>query len=130
MDIKRLSCYKIGIPEIDIDHEEIARLIELLYNSINDNELVIFKILDTLTKTIITHFRNEEIHMDKNNYPFLNHHAIEHAYCLGKIFLLSVSVKKHNDKYKLLYINEIFNELLSHIDNYDLKYAYYLQNKG
>ena len=128
MDLARLAVYVIGIPVIDSEHLEHAILIKELYNlAMSGNNAK-----DTLTKielSLKTHIKHEEDIMEKMGYPFLEEHKKEHIALLNDFYSINVEYVDNYFKISIYSANEIFQQLLRHIDTSDTKLGDYYNKK-
>lgn len=78
--IKWTDAMKIGIPEIDEQHEHLTGVIAKLYDAHaqgRDKE-VLQDIINDVHEYVHYHFDAEQAYMEKNQYPGLDDHVEQH----------------------------------------------------
>lgn len=78
--VNRTDLYRLGIPQIDDDHERLVALLEGVLEAIrvSDPAEVATARLDVFTAEAEAHFAREEGLLDRANYPGLAAHRAEH----------------------------------------------------
>lgn len=79
--------YLTGVEDVDRQHEEIAALLNQLYDAHREGaahheQLALF---DALIAVVATHFRTEESYMREMGYEDLELHKLEHDSLAGKV---------------------------------------------
>lgn len=71
---------KVGINEIDIQHQELFEHTNSLMNAIRErkDQNEVEKVISFLNEYVINHFRDEEEIMQEHNYPFLSFQKEQH----------------------------------------------------
>lgn len=116
----------VGIESIDIQHEELFRVINSMYDKMQRGGMehyALVEALDSLRSYVKYHFRTEEKLMEKHGYPELEQHRKEHEVFSERIYLFA---QRPQDK-----INEtleemqgfLLNWLIKHIQRTDRKYV-------
>ena len=72
--------YRIGDAELDRDHEDLAGMVNELYDCVHTGKsrATLSAALDTLVDAVKRHFRTEERVMKEYAYPKLDGHAADH----------------------------------------------------
>lgn len=130
--------YKIGIDEIDKQHEELFGRVSDFNQAIRsdeDWETRVNKVKETMAfmkDYIITHFNEEEAYQEEINYPYLEEHRDAH-----------IKFKESVNNYVKIFEEEGFTEekiqefggklmtwLIMHVGNMDQKIGEYVKSKG
>ncbi|WP_028468822.1 hemerythrin family protein [Neptunomonas japonica] len=106
---------KVALDFINDDHEEAARLISEINQTIakieidsNDKNLIL-PLLETLLGHKGTHFEKEESSMKEAQFPAISQHKQEHDRLLNELKALIDHWKHYQDTHSLkTYMNEIF----------------------
>lgn len=79
--------YRVGIPAVDYEHEELIALINRLYAALStsDTKLKISAFLGDLFRAISAHFALEEKFMRERQYGQLAEHKADHERLLDEI---------------------------------------------
>jgi len=130
--------YKIGIDEIDKQHEELFGRVSDFNQAIRsdeDWETRVNKVKETMAfmkDYVITHFNEEEAYQEEINYPYLEEHRDAH-----------IKFKESVNNYVKIFEEEGFAEekiqefggklmtwLIMHVGNMDQKIGEYVKSKG
>jgi len=130
--------YKIGIDEIDKQHEELFGRVSDFNQAIRsdeDWETRVNKVKETMAfmkDYVITHFNEEEAYQEEINYPYLEEHRDAH-----------IKFKESVNNYVKIFEEEGFTEekiqefggklmtwLIMHVGNMDQKIGEYVKSKG
>lgn len=124
--------FSINIREIDNQHKrlfEIGRKITDLVLSNNSNldtkeVVLIFNELKAYTKY---HFKYEEEHMLKSDYPFYETHKNQHEMLIKRILdIESSSSGNMTNETLMVLIDFVFEWIIHHILKSDIKYKEYI----
>ena len=123
--------YEVGIPQIDKQHREWIRRIELVKGSINTNRIhhELGQALKYMVEYTQLHFEAEENYLWEHNYVHLDHHKQLHAKLIGD---LTQNLKKLKQGRHLLpsqLIDLMSNWVLNHILFEDKKYCALLKKR-
>lgn len=79
--------YRLGIPQIDDDHERLVALLEGVLDAVvaGDAAAVVTARLDVFAAAAEAHFVREEDLLDRANYPDLAAHRAEHDRLLSHL---------------------------------------------
>ena len=127
--------YKTDIKHIDEQHERLLDIVEILIKDIRRGATIqtIYETIDFLEKYMITHFKDEEKLMRKNNYPGLEEHKKHHQIMIGKIevfkkdFIESINMNTE-DKMAQEMLDFITNWIMKHILEEDLYYVPFIKD--
>lgn len=124
------SKYSVGMEEIDEQHKKLFDLINDVRNSIKSGQSKesIASCIRELDYYACYHFELEEKYMEKNNFPNLDEHKLQH-----KEFIRGIKNFKDNlDPEKVISAYNILEFLINwisfHILESDKEYAYYINN--
>jgi hemerythrin len=128
--IKWRKSYETGIDSMDVQHQILIELINILYKVIRKEKSseVINEVLNEMTKYAENHLLKEEALLAANGYPDLDNHIDIHQGYLDKMKTLMAESKKENqatDTY--LFLRQWW---MGHIVAVDKKYGEFLQTKG
>lgn len=129
---EQFAHYVIGHPAIDADHYRLLCLFQSC-KKINSPEELVAE-LQRLRKYWSDHTVTETDFMVSINFPFLVEHLKQHALVAGEIskVILKVGDMSSNSKVISQTANPmvpLLSFLLSHIDNYDMQFAKYVNPK-
>ena len=131
MDLIRWrKSYETGIDTMDVQHQILIELINILYKVIRKEKSseVINEVLSEMTKYAENHLLKEEALLAANGYPDLDNHMDIHQGYLDKLKTLMAESKKEDqatDTY--LFLRQWW---MGHIVAVDKKYGEFLQSKG
>ncbi|MBZ0258841.1 hemerythrin domain-containing protein [bacterium] len=121
--------YLVGVDNIDEQHQKLAKWTEYLLtvNEISAKEHQ--KIFDFIQGFIYTHFTDEELFLIDIDYPYLEHHTLQHCQVRNDFMALQ-------DKYaEAIFDDEIKNAVLDlfrsymvHISGPDMEYKHYYES--
>jgi len=118
--------YKIGIPNIDAQHEKLFEIGERAFQLLkekytNDKFDKIVEIIEELKAYTIYHFRDEEEYMESINYKRLFTQKIEHENFVKTLDGVNLSKIDENQDEAIMKILNYLNEwLISHIVEKDM----------
>jgi diguanylate cyclase (GGDEF)-like protein/hemerythrin-like metal-binding protein len=110
--------YRIGIGEIDRQHEDLVNRMGALWEALNarQDRATLLLGLSEMTRELETHFATEAAHMDAHPYAGAAAHLADHVRALQA----ARSLAAHVDERSLaLGIRFLYDWLLSHIQSYD-----------
>lgn len=112
----------VGVHEMDQQHKILIDKINILIEDLNQDSPHILRDFGELGKYVIEHFNDEEVYMEKINFPSLATHKTIHKQLLEKVGEFQGIIESGNlDKGKL--INFLKMWLKSHIMGIDMKYG-------
>ncbi|MBF0219018.1 MAG: hemerythrin family protein [Gammaproteobacteria bacterium] len=127
------SKYLIGIPSIDVQHQQLLSLLNdfqraYAYNAGEKFERHCF---DALVEYTRLHFSFEEELLAKNRYPELDAHKLEHRAFVAKVEEYSSRYQQEHSYETMREVADFLKQwLLHHINGTDRAYSGYLQAKG
>jgi hemerythrin len=111
--------YKIGVPQIDAEHERLFEIGERAYKLLKDSYAIdkydkIVEVIEELKEYTVYHFKDEEDYMESINYKRLFSQKVDHAEFIKKIEEVDLSeVDKDHDE-AIMGILTFLNEWLIH----------------
>lgn len=122
---------RIGIPEVDRQHEELTTLINELIDAFNTHHAAEFQkeLVERISDYARTHFLLEEELMTRAGYPRMDDHCAEHAQFFGKSvdFLLAGLDDKNVSLEALAYLSDWW---ITHINGTDTQLGTWLRDNG
>lgn len=119
--------YLIHVDEIDAQHNEMAHLLNLMYEimgqGLHEEEMIL---VDNLQEHVIIHFRTEEDLMKESKYPGYISHKMEHDRFAGKNQKFVDDVKNGSQVINLEYLKAARKWFFNHIEINDIKLGIYL----
>lgn len=123
--IKWTTDYSVIIEEMDQQHRALFRLINDL--AITDNAKDLNEIVHELISYTEYHFEEEELLLQKNNYPELEAQKKAHRMFVSKITNVTLTQLMSN---KMELLNFLRDWLVQHIMKMDRKYGEYISTKS
>lgn len=125
LDVERL----LGNPEIDHQHQELARMLNELNDAVraNDPPEAIARLFDEMMAYTEMHFAVEEQLMDKFGYPDKDAHKAEHKRLLDEASYLKDTLARGGE---LRVLQSVKDWLLAHTINVDKPFVEYLHHHG
>lgn len=114
--------YSVGDPRIDIEHQELIRVANLVLGLTAMDKDTLATLFHGLTKYCRHHFSNEEHLMALIGYPLLSEHRLRHRAIvqqMEKVLRDSTSIADLQDSLRRL----MYSWLVHHIDENDRKIA-------
>ena len=123
--------YNTGIAEIDQDHKGLVKLINDLYEAMQDGSggALLMPILSALKNYTQTHFSREEQYMAKCNAPDQEKHIQQHKLMVTKLADLESRHRKGEAAISLQALTFLRDWLKNHILVIDQAMAVHLQDK-
>jgi hemerythrin-like metal-binding protein len=118
--------YLIGVDEIDNQHKSIVKLANSI--SPKSTKLEIASSVMELYKYTRTHFHDEELIMEQNNYPDLNVHKEMHNKLIEKLNEISPTMLHGDDAIEIFKILTV-RWIVQHIMVHDKKFITFYRNK-
>jgi len=124
--------YELNVPEIDLQHRHLVRLINELYEAMNlaRGQDVVDHILDELQEYIQAHFETEERFMRKYNYPEIEEHLTEHSRLGTQVLELNELRQQGENISTPELMSFLCNWLRNHLAGTDKKFGQFLANSG
>ncbi len=123
---------KLGIREIDEQHERLIRYVNDLYVSMKEGKAKerAAMILEDLTRYAEVHFDAEERLMRLHDFPDFALHKLEHGNFVNKVNRLTRDFSGRQVSVTLDLMHFLRDWVTNHIKNTDRKYAPFLKKKG
>ena len=118
--------YKIGVPQIDEEHEKLFEIGERAYQLLKDPYAIdkydkIVEVIEELKEYTVYHFKDEEDYMESINYKKLFTQKIDHADFIKKINDVNLDKIDEDQDEAIMGILTFLNDwLISHILEKDL----------
>ncbi len=124
--------YSVGISIIDDEHKEFIAIINkaIAIKENNDNPEGVREVLREITIYVLAHFKTEEAHMIKFNYPEYQYHKEEHKDFTMKIIAYLDSVISGNYQIASALLEHLNSWLVNHIQGTDKKYVDCFKENG
>ncbi len=123
-----------GIETIDIQHEELFRVINSMYDKMQRGESMekytLVEALDSLRSYVKYHFRTEEKLMEDNGYPELEQHRKEHEVFSERMYLFAQRPLDQTAETLEEMQSFLLNWLIKHIQRTDSKYVPYIKEES
>ncbi|MDE2183458.1 MAG: hemerythrin family protein [Alphaproteobacteria bacterium] len=126
--------YRVGVAEIDADHERLAGMINRIHDELygganDDRQQRLFAMLSEATRH---HFAREESFFDSTHYPAAEHHRRLHADLKQRLDAFQANRRKASDPTVLLAAELAFLRfwLLDHIVKEDKELGAHLNSCG
>lgn len=126
------SEYEIEIPQIDDQHKELVRLINILYESISEGRSgeTVHQTLNALLQYVEIHFETEENAMRDRNYPGFEEHLLKHEELRSKVLDLRKEELQGREIATFELLNFLVDWLKTHIAQTDRAFGNYLHQTG
>lgn len=119
--------FKLNIPEVDREHEQLINTLNRTYELLNagkrDEAHILFT--QTLSEYVHEHFTNEEIFMKSFHYPKLEDHKTTHANFRSSFERLAPKIAMDDDAAFREALSDTYAWIISHIGTTDKRYAQY-----
>ena len=124
--------YSVNIAEIDQQHQKIAVMLDMLFDSIamGRPKSLLEGILKELTAYAIYHFNTEEALMAQYSYPELEAHKKEHEEFRGKVAEFQNDLQLGKETLPGDVVKFLTHWLADHIMKLDKKYGPFLNARG
>lgn len=118
-----MKFYNTGVPGFDKDHLDILSLLDEITHSKDFEETI--KKLDLLLEETMKHTKEEELFMEKINFPQTEYHSLAHRSMINDFNNIIKSIKKDDGRFVWSHIVKITNILKEHIEWLDIPYGQY-----
>ena len=117
--------YSVGVHSIDLQHQEIFRLINKLLDALKKGEAlqVIYPIILELERYASIHFQKEEFFFQRFNYPETSEHIREHRDFIQQVTAFKTDCKAGNLTVSIKMLNFLNEWIQHHILEIDQKYS-------
>lgn len=122
----------MGIDSIDVQHEELFRVINSMYDKMHDGreQNALIEGLDSLRSYAKYHFHTEEKLMEEYGYPELDAHRKEHEVFAERVYLYAQRPLDEVEKTLEELESFLLNWLIKHIQRTDRKYMDFFKEHG
>jgi hemerythrin len=127
------DAYKIGIKDIDEQHEQLLGIGRSIYELTNAHPDVydseeLMDLIEELCSYTIYHFETEERFLEKNNYPDIDAHIQQHQRFVEFLTKLNVDDIEHHTSQSLTKLLKFINGwITNHVLIEDLKFSTQIQ---
>jgi len=124
---------KLGISEIDKQHQKWIGLINKLYDEIDNQEVTVYSVkksIDDMPDYAATHFFHEIDCLKKYNYKELDSHINEHKNFLKSVEELKSKYKPGQSELAMEILNFMIDWVIEHIKKKDMKFKEVLLANG
>jgi len=130
--------YKIGVPLIDAQHEELFNRVSDFVKSLRaegnweDKLPMIRNTMEFMQEYVIVHFEEEEAYQRKIHYPYYEDHRRIHNDFREEVYSFVQEFKKDESNEKLIqaFAGKLLAWLINHVAAMDQKIAEYALSKG
>jgi len=124
--------YSVQVKEIDLQHQELIKIINKLYLAIKNNKIKkdIGRLLSELIDYSSYHFSTEEKYFTEFNYKNTAHHKKEHQKFIDKILALQRQYKDNEIEISFDLIDFLEDWTLEHLIEEDQKYVKCFKEHG
>ncbi len=124
--------YSVKVAAMDDQHKRLFEIIHELYTAMRagHGKDVVGEVLGRLIKYTVEHFAAEEKLMEKNGYPNLAAHRIEHKALTDKVTAFKKEFDAGKGTLSLELMTFLQDWLTKHIQSIDKKYGAFLSAKG
>lgn len=130
--------YKIGVPQIDAQHEELFSHVTAFVETVRSDKEWDVKIsnvnetLNFMKDYVVTHFREEEAYQEEIGYPELEQHKKMHNEMVAYVGMISEQCEK--DGYREIVMQQFAGKLVTWLVNHvvtdDQKIADFMKERG
>ncbi|MDR3411651.1 MAG: bacteriohemerythrin [Formivibrio sp.] len=115
----------VGNTQIDSDHKQLVDLVNKLHDAMKSGKgnTVLGEILADLIQYTSSHFKREEMLMQKINYAEFAEHKAEHTKLVGEVLELQTRFKTGATTLSVSVFNFLSDWLRTHIKSRDVKLA-------
>lgn len=130
--------YKIGVPQIDAQHEELFSRVTAFVETVRSDKAWDVKIanvnetLDFMKDYVVTHFHEEEAYQEEIGYPQLEQHRQMHNDMVDYVVRISEQCEKEGYREIVLqqFAGKLVTWLVNHVVTDDLKIADFSDKRG
>ncbi len=124
--------YSVQNNEMDQEHRQIIALLNKLHDAmgVGKSKEALPAVFDSLVQYTKTHFANEEILLQKHNYPGLVGQKRQHQVLIEKVAQLQKQVLDGDVSAGMRTYDFLKQWLVEHIQGSDKEYGVFLHNKG
>ena len=122
--------YELDIPQIDDQHKELVKMINTLYDSIQEGHSseTVNQTLNRLLQYVEVHFETEEHVMQERQYPGYQQHLLQHENLRHKVLDLKKEQLQGREIATFELLNFLVDWLKNHISTEDVAIARYIHD--
>jgi hemerythrin len=126
--IKWQDEYSVGVKELDAQHQNMLKLINMLLEGQQDkyDANKMSELISSLIHHAYIHFATEEVYLVRANFPDIKAHVLEHVGFIMKTLELSLKVKEGTNDNRLELLRYLKRWFSSHILGSDRKFIPYI----
>lgn len=129
--------YKIGVPEIDCQHEELFARVTTFVQTLRsdqpweDKVTKVNETLDFMKNYVVTHFQDEEAYQAQIGYPYFEEHKKVHNNMVAYVVAVSEEYEREGFKEELMqqFGGKLLAWLINHVVADDQEIAEYARSK-
>lgn len=122
--------YSVNVNEVDGQHQEIFRLVNVLDDSLSQDRAVIEEKLNALVGYVVDHFATEEKYMQETNYPEYEAHKQKHDDLVEQVSAIVMKFNAGEAEITADITAFVRDWLYQHIPSIDKQYGPYLNENG
>jgi hemerythrin len=124
--------YSVKVGAMDAQHKQLFAIIQELYTAMRSGhgKAVAGDVLRRLIDYTVKHFTEEEKLMEKNGYPQLSQHRVEHKALVDKVVAFKKEFEAGTANITLELMTFLQKWLVDHIQTVDRRYGEFLNAKG
>ena len=124
--------YSVKVKELDDQHKKLVALLNELHDGMSSGKSkeAMAVVLDGLVKYTVSHFANEEQYMSRLKYPGELAHKAEHKKLVDQVAKFQKDYQNGQAALSLEIMNFLKSWLTGHIQNTDMKYSQFFNDKG
>ena len=124
--------YSVKVSAMDAQHKQLFVIIQELYTAMRSGrgKSVAGDVLRRLIDYTVKHFAEEEKLMEKNGYPQLPEHRVEHKALVDKVVAFKKEFDSDTTNITLELMTFLQKWLIEHIQKVDRRYGDFLNAKG
>jgi len=121
---------ELDIPQIDDQHKELVRLINRLYDSIQEGHSseTVETTLNRLLQYVEVHFETEELAMQQRHYPGYKRHLLIHEELRNKVLDLKKEQLQGTEIATFELLNFLVDWLRNHIAHEDVSFGKFVRD--
>jgi hemerythrin len=127
-DVRWKNEFRLGVPEMDAEHEKLINLAGNLREAFyrNEDSGTVGKIIDDILHFALTHFHNEEAFMKTIQFPGYSSHKEQHKALAMRILKLREEHETDTGDVSVDVLDLIHDWLIDHFQAADRQYAAFL----
>ncbi|KAB2954293.1 bacteriohemerythrin [Heliorestis acidaminivorans] len=130
--------YKVGVPIIDEQHEELFNRVSDFIQTVQTKgswEQKLVKVKETMAfmqEYVVTHFDDEEVYLEKINYPDLQKHKDAHKQFKDAVnnYVKLLDEQGYSEEVVQEFSAKLMTWLIMHVAAMDQKIGHYVNSQG